>query len=240
MSYFMGKYILLAEVIFLFGCQDVIPSVKVSDKDDYQWRQAMANGIIVNKGYEHCRKFVEGWLAKADPLTGLIPRNLTDGKDIWNAKDAAADNYPFMVLTVALTDSLLFKTTLSDMLKTEIELTSRVGNLPDTYNFVKRGFDNDEVVMEDIIFGSSEYIKDGLLPLTEWLGRSAWSERMLKILDDIWANALMPTEYGNIPSDNVEVNGEMLQVLARIYYMTGDEKYLEWALRLGSPLALAR
>ena len=43
----------------------------------------------------------------ADPVTGLIPRNINDkpSKDIWNAKDCAADNYPFMVLTAALLDT---------------------------------------------------------------------------------------------------------------------------------------
>ncbi|MEA3226503.1 MAG: hypothetical protein U9Q07_11180, partial [Planctomycetota bacterium] len=36
-----------------------------------------------------------------------------------------------------------------------------------------------------------------------------------------------------IPSTNIEVNGEQLQALTRLYAMTGDEKYLEWARRLG-------
>jgi hypothetical protein len=31
----------------------------------------------------------------------------------------------------------------------------------------------------------------------------------------------------------VEVNGEMLQALSRIYWMSGDQKYLDWAVRLG-------
>ncbi|MCK5463617.1 MAG: hypothetical protein KAI95_11400, partial [Bacteroidales bacterium] len=83
------------------------------------------------------------------------------------------------------------------------------------------------------IFGASEYIKDGLLPLTEWLGFSPWYERLVEILDDIWAYAPVSTEFGSIPSRNVEVNGEMLQALSRIYWMSGDEKYLDWAVRLG-------
>jgi hypothetical protein len=32
---------------------------------------------------------------------------------------------------------------------------------------------------------------------------------------------------------NVEVNGEQLQVLSRLYWMTGEQKYLDWAIRLG-------
>jgi hypothetical protein len=198
-----------------------------------QWEKASKNGGLVNEGYSRCQNFVHGWLTYADPATGLIPRNLEADKDIWNAKDAAADNYPFMVLTAAITDSVLLNGTMMKMLESEQNLTSRVGHLPDTYNFLKAGFDNDRIVMQDIIFGSSEYIKDGLLPLTEWLGESPWSDRMIDILDDIWAHAEIETIFGKIPSENVEVNGEMLQSLSRIYFMTDDEKYLEWAIRLG-------
>jgi len=49
----------------------------------------------------------------------------------------------------------------------------------------------------------------------------------------MWKHAPIETEYGKIVSTNVELNGEMLQVLSRIYWMTGEQKYLDWAMRLG-------
>ncbi len=205
----------------------------LSEAEKQALTQAQANGALVNEGFERCQRFVYDWLAHADPTTGLIPRNLTEDTDIWNAKDAAADNYPFMVLTAALTDQELFEGRMMDLLESETQLTSRVDRLPDTYSFVKKDFDQAAVDMESILFGASEYIKDGLLPLTEWLGASPWSERMIGILDDMWKHAPVETAYGKIVSTNVELNGEMLQVLSRIYWMTGEEKYLEWALRLG-------
>jgi hypothetical protein len=94
--------------------------------------------------------------------------------------------------------------------------------------------------MDTIIFGSSEYVKDGLLPLTEWLGQSPWSERMVAIVDDIWKNAPIETEHGKIVSESHEVNGEMLQALSRIYWMTGEKKYLDWAIRLGDYYLLGK
>jgi len=201
--------------------------------DDNAFKQAMENGQLANEGFVRCRNFVKGWLNHADPETGLIPRNLSRDKDIWNAQDSAADNYPFMVLTAAITNRPLFDGRMLDMLRTETKLTSRIGNLPDTYSFSKRNFQDDKPNMGRIIFGSSEYVKDGLLPLTEWLGPSPWCDRMLGILDDIWKNAPVETKYGKIPSTSQEINGEMLQTLSRIYWMTGDKKYLEWAVRLG-------
>lgn len=220
--------------ILLVACSNPVKNEKsISTSDSLALKQAETNGLLVNEGLERCRRFVTDWLALADSTTGLIPRNLEEGSDIWNAKDAAADNYPFMVLTAALTDENLFKGRLLDMLHTETRLTSRLGNLPDTYSFSKKGFETLEPDLNSLLFGSSEYIKDGLLPLTEWLGPSPWSERMIAILDDIWKYAPVQTTYGNIPSTNVELNGEMLQVLSRVYWMTGEQKYLAWALRLG-------
>ncbi len=200
---------------------------------DDAFKQAMENGKLANEGFIRCRNFVKGWLNHADPATGLIPRNLNRNKDIWNAQDSAADNYPFMVLTTAITDRPMFDGRMLDMLRTETKLTSRIGNLPDTYSFAKKNFQTAQPDLNRIIFGSSEYVKDGLLPLTEWLGPSPWCDRMIGILDDIWKHAPVDTKYGKVPSTSQEINGEMLQTLSRIYWMTGDKKYLEWAIRLG-------
>lgn len=231
----MRKYFaLLFTGVLLVACKGTSENQEViSTLDSLALKQAKVNGLLVNEGFERCRRFVADWLAQADSTTGLIPRNLDESTDIWNAKDAAADNYPFMVLTAAITDNALFKGRMLDMLHTETRLTSRIGNLPDTYSFSKMDFETSEPDLNDILFGSSEYIKDGLLPLTEWLGHSSWSDRMISILDDIWKYAPIETAYGNIPSNNIELNGEMLQVLSRIYWMTGEQKYLDWSLRLG-------
>ncbi|MHC4483965.1 MAG: glycoside hydrolase family 88 protein [Planctomycetota bacterium] len=201
--------------------------------DDQAFKQAAENGRLANEGFVRCRNFVKGWLKHADPKTGLIPRNLNRDKDIWNAKDSAADNYPFMVLTAAITDRPLFEGRMLDMLRTETKLTSRIASLPDTYSFSKQSFHDAQPDINRIIFGASEYIKDGLLPLTEWLGPAPWCERMIGMLDDMWKQAPVDTKYGRIVSTNQEINGEMLQTLSRIYWMTGEAKYLDWAIRLG-------
>ncbi len=195
--------------------------------------QAERNARLAAEQLFRCRKFVDGWLSHADPKTGLIPRNLGANRDIWNAQDAAADNYPFMVLTAALTDRGLFEGRMLEMLRTEIRLTSRVDGLPDTYSFAKEGFLSADVNMDAVIFGSAEYVKDGLIPLTEWLGPSPWSERMIGILDSIWKHAAIETPRGKLPTKNVEVAGDLRQALSRVFWFTGEKKYLEWAIRLG-------
>lgn len=195
--------------------------------------QARANARLAAEGLARSHRYLDGWLRHGDPATGLIPRNLRDGRDLWNAQDAAADNYSFMVLAAALTDRALFEGRLREMLRVETRRTSRLDRLPDTFRFSTGTFATAEPNLDAILFGASEYVKDGLLPLTEWLGPSPWSERMIGILDDIWKHAPIDTPFGRIPSTNIEVNGEQLQALARGYWMTGRREYLDWAMRLG-------
>jgi len=196
------------------------------------WQRAAIHGRQANEALRRCRKYVDGWLAHADPKTGLIPQNLGRGRLIWNGRNSAADNYAFMVLTCALTDRAMFDGRMLDMLRTEIKLTSRVGALPEHYNFEKQGYHYAEPNLSRLIFDGSEYVKDGLMPITEWLGRTPWADRMIAITESIIEHAPHKTSVGNIPSDNVEVNGEMMQVLSRLCFMTGDEKHLDLACRI--------
>lgn len=195
------------------------------------WARATANADPARTAFVKCWRFVDGWLQHADPETGLIPRNLRDGP-YWNARDAAADNYPFMVLTAFFTDKALFEGRMKTMLETEQRVSNRVDRLPDDWLFETQAFRTAEPDMGAIIFGASEYVKDGLLPLTEWLGPSPWSERMLGLLDDIWKHATVETEVGLLPATSHEVSGELMQGLARMHWMTGNDAYRDQAYRL--------
>jgi len=56
------------------------------------------------------------------------------------------------------------------MLRTETKLTSRLDRLPDDYSFSKRDWRREKMDLNEVIFDGSEYVKDGLLPITEWMG----------------------------------------------------------------------
>jgi len=233
----MRKTSIFVICTFLFVCCNSDNSqFSISDSDQIYFTKAFQNAELANEGFVRCENFVNAWLDYSDPVSGLIPRNIEESKDFWNAKDAAADNYPFMVLTSFFTNQEMFDGRMMDMLNSEKSLTSRIGSLPDTYSFSKKGFLNDEVKFGGIVFGTSEYIKDGLLPLTEWLGNSPWSERMIEMLSDLGdtidvAKDIQEKGFGRAPQE--EVNGELLQVLSRVYFMTGEERYLDWAIKIG-------
>jgi hypothetical protein len=120
-----------------------------------------------------------------------------------------------------------------EMLRTETRLTSRIDRLPDDYSFSKKGWRREKADLGTIIFEGAEYVKDGLFNVAEWLGMSPWSERMIGIVDDIWKNANIETPFGKIATLDFEANGNLLQVCSRLYWFTGDRKYLDWAIRLG-------
>ncbi len=201
-------------------------------------QRAKRHGLQSNEALRRCRKYIDGWLAHADPQTGLIPRNLNESKFFWNGRDAGADNYAFMVLTAALTDRPLFEGRMLDMLRTEAKVATRMGALPADYDFNKQSYRFDQPDLNRLIFDGSEYVKDGLMPITEWLGATPWSRRLINIVDDIVRQASFQTDGGPIPSNNVEVNGEMMQVLSRLRFMTGSETYLDMACRIADDYLL--
>jgi hypothetical protein len=195
------------------------------------WETAGKHGEQTREVIRFCDRFVWGWLDHADVRSGLIPRNLR--KDaFWNAQDAAADNYPFMVLTAEVTGNRHLLSAMQEILSTEQRLTNRVENLPDDFLFATQAFRKESIDMDALIFGASEYAKDGLMPITEWIGPSPWLDRMMGLIESIWAHAEYDTGFGKIPSLSVEVNGELLQTMSRLYWMTGSERMLERVLRL--------
>ncbi len=195
------------------------------------WQQAESNGEQARQSLKFCWRLSQGWLQFADPETGLLPRRL--GRDTyWNAKDCAADNYPFLTLTAFFTDRELFEGPMRKILDTEQRLCNRVDRLPDDWDFATQAFRTSEPNLDALIFGASEYVKDGLLPLTEWLGETAWSERMIELVDDVWKHAKVETEVGLLPSASHEVAGELMQALSRLHWMTGNEKYRDQAFLL--------
>ncbi len=230
----MGKLILRFILFSLIAV--ILTNCNNLKTDPGDFQEAAENGKLVNEGFNRCIDYVNGWMKYADSTTGLIPRNVYDSDSYWNAWDAAADNYPFMVLTSSILMPDFFKGDALEMLKTEQSITARIGKLPDTYSFTKKGFRNEVPDTSQIIFGSAEYMKDGLIPLTEWLGQSPWSDRMLEILNDLQSvTRVVKQVKGEWLGNNatVEVNGDLLQVLSRMYWFTGNPEYFEWAAEIG-------
>jgi hypothetical protein len=209
---------------------------------------ARANAVAAQQGFQHAARYLSGWLGKRIEPSGLIPKN--DQYRVWEPKNAAADNYTFMVLTAAMLEPATFHGTMLEMLATEKRLTSRSlapgepAILPDDFDLVSNQFQFPSPDVNRTTYGVAEYAKDGLMPISEWLGpQTPWFERMTSMVDFLWTHHASDKSFQNQPivqadadpnaTGNVEAHGEMLQVLPRLYWQTGDPKYLQWAVRLG-------
>ena len=149
----------------------------------------------------------------------------------WNYRDTAADCYPFYVWAAFFTDKAVLDTVMIETLKAEQRLCNHLDSLPVRYDMDKGK--KLVTVFDAMVFGASEYAKDGLVPIVELTGKeSPWFARLRGLTDDLFKHARCDTPYGKIPSRNTEVNGELLQILPRLYCATGERKYLDWAHRL--------
>lgn len=165
-------------------------------------------------------------LPKIDPETGLYR---ADGN--WDYRDTAADCYPFFIWAAHVVDRDVLNGPARRALHQEIALCNAVDRIPVPWDF-KTGAPKKDIEWDEMVFQASEYVKDGLIAIVEVTGKDEWFDRMRVIMDDLWLTARYDTPFGKIPSTNIEVNGDNLQSLMRLYTMTGEAKYLDWAERL--------
>jgi hypothetical protein len=200
---------------------------------EMNFRIAAENGVRVEEALRRTRENLHGWLAHADPRTLLLPDYLPAFKreniyyDKYTPHNSGADNYPYLVATAFFTDREAYNGRLREMLRNEIRYTNVRDSIPGDLELKegKRG--------PMSIFGAAEYAKDGLLAITELLGRTPWFYRMVDMTAAVMQHAPVATDFGNLPDNGAEVNGDLLQTLVRLATMTGDRRFLEWAERIG-------
>jgi len=191
------------------------------------FEQAEASAKIAGYSLSKVQRWLhEVALKKIDPETGLYR---ADGN--WNYRDTAADCYPFLVWAAWATDQAALQGPVREVLRAEQRLCNHLDRIPVPWDFGRKAKVESES-LDRTIYGASEYVKDGLVAIVEVTGRDEWFDRMRAIVEDIWKHAPVDTPFGKIPSDNIEVNGEQLQALARLHAMTGERKFLEWGERL--------
>lgn len=192
--------------------------------------EALRRGEIARRAFARSLGVFDGWWALRDPETNLYPRRVD--QPVWAPNDNAADMLPFLFLTAHYVAPERMEW-LNKTLENEQKITNRVGVLPDWYSLKDHAWVNKDVDIHRLIFCAAEYCKDGILPMTEVMGNGPWTPRMLGLLDGIFENAPVITDFGLLPADDTEVNGEILQSLGRVYAMTKDEKYWRWMERIG-------
>jgi hypothetical protein len=190
---------------------------------------ARTNARQFERAIAAARRLLQAWLAHADSRTLLLPdRPVADrSRRTYTPHNSGADLYPYLILTAHLTDPELYRGRMMEMLRNEVEHTTVQRSIPADLNLAtsKPG--------PASFFGAAEYAKDGLIAVTEYLGRTPWFYRMVDMIADAMTDATVASAFGALPAADAETNGDYLQALVRIATMTGDERFLAWARRIG-------
>lgn len=197
--------------------------------------ELLRRGELARRCFIRATGVLESWWRTRDASTGLFPRRLNE--NVWAPQDNAADMLPFHMITA----ELLVPSRAPEVhhvLRTERSLTSRLGPLPDFYDLTNHCFLHANPDITRILFGAAEYCKDGLVPMTEMLGKGPWVERFRELMDAIIDRAPIASSHGNLPANDSEVNGDVLQAVCRLYALTREPRYLELAARIGDAYCL--
>lgn len=203
--------------------------------EDVLFTQARANGRAFGQAVASAQRVLHAWLRHADAKTLLLPDRIPgrshglkpgDTSRLYTPHNSGADLYPYLILTAALTDPDLYRGRLMEMLRNEIRYTTVQDSIPANLEM------STGRLGPPSLFGAGEYAKDGLLSVTEYLGRTPWFYRMVDMVADAMNHAPVESRFGNLPASDAELNGDYLQALVRLETMTGDRRFTEWARRI--------
>jgi hypothetical protein len=196
--------------------------------------QARERGRKFERAVAAMDRVMRVWLTHADARTLLLPdrvegpgSGLAPGVSApYTPHNSGADLYPYLILTAALTDPGIYRGRMMEMLRNEVRYTSPSASVPGNLDLSTGKLGSFSM------FGAGEYAKDGLLSVTEYLGRTPWYARMVDMMADALERNPVDSRFGKLPASDSELNGDYLQVLARLGPMTGDQRFIDQARRI--------
>gem|GEM_PF-1497222 len=212
----------------------MLQGVNESCGQSEQYTIAERNAIHAQNALGRTAAFLRKWTSRKDRSTSLLRQG-----DVWQVGLHAARLYPQLMIAAHLVNPSTLGGFLSETLRDEIGLTSRINSLPDDYAFDSRDFVKSRVDTNRIRLQASRYAV-GLLATTRILGSGIWMDRLVDLTEDLFdiAGSKSTFSKGPLPSDEAEVNGNLLKVLTWLALRTGESKYIDLAHRIGDTYCL--
>src|SRR4051812_28885379 len=179
---------------------------------------ARLNAVLSSEAFARAAKVTTRWLDRRDPASGLFSHTLSPRGHYWSYGDVGADLFPFL----GIATRRLMPERYPEILSTLAAERSLTAGFP--HDVMISTLQPRERKPEEQMLANVEYAKDGLLPLIEELGPEPWLPRMREVLDSVIAESSVPTPAGPLPSDAAEVNGSLLQALARLSWTQDDPR----------------
>jgi hypothetical protein len=214
---------------------NLLDSFKLNLENKKYIELAKINAQFSHETHKRLSILTNSWIKHEDFRTKLIPYKLYWGEeyDLWRPDQSTSDFYPFLIMSAYFTNKSNFQNLL---INTQlIKQYNYENGLPALVDIKKNRIINKNQVidfdLDNQIFGASEIVKDGMLPLIEYYGKNDWSYEYAKyLIDKINENCHIFSKYGCLPSRIVEVNGEMLISLSRMYKSSKDSKYIDYGM----------
>lgn len=186
------------------------------------------------------RKYTSwAWNNLRDDNTHLIAEDLTDR--VYNPEDTAADNLPYLIQAALWLGNNTQYNWYNQTIPDEIAYTLYNGtNLGGWYDIDTDTLDCKTITA--LVDTNAERVRDGLLPIIESYPRienETYEDRMWKIIESIEERRSVSSDYGNLPSQYAEPNGNALQIAARYYHMTNNETRKRICYRLIHNITMA-
>lgn len=219
-------------------------AVNCSADDQAGFERAEVGARRFDDSARRMDRMLRAWVGHADPKTLLLPNRLPgglpgrglapgDNSRIFEPHNSGADLYPYLVLAAEWTAPELYRGSLLGMLRSEVRHTTLAGGL------IAESMDlNTGALGPPSVFAAAEYLKDGLVPVAEYLGRTPWYYRMVGLATTLMETAAVDSAHGLLPSTSSEINGNLLQVCARLAVSERDPRFLEWARRIADAYVL--
>ena len=175
------------------------------------WAQtARENGVAYARAIAAAERTLQAWLRDADPKTGLMPDRLTGEQPRQHAAQLRGRPVP-------VPDSHRPAHRPGPLRGTDAGDAAERGALHDRgRRRAGQPRPAHRHARAASLFGAGEYAKDGLITVTELLGRTPWFHRMADLIADAMDARAHESRWGKLPAVDSELNGDFLQVLVRL------------------------
>lgn len=211
--------------------------------------QAAFNARLASDAIERAVRTHHAWMARRVESTGLFPQSPENAQ--FNYQNVAAD---FLCFQYAIAEyaGLPTRAAVKQTFAREREFQKAAAakwypDQPDIRLCMRLDAQTGEAVktgFRDELFGTSEYLKDGLIGLFERTGDPDVLARIIELCDAIERVSRVKSTFGEIPSDNSEVNGNVLQTFSRVAFAIRRKdpdraaKYADLAARIADAMLL--
>jgi intracellular sulfur oxidation DsrE/DsrF family protein len=142
--------------------------VSRGEADESAFPRARANSRQFEQAVQAARGVLRAWLGHADAETLLLPDRPEPDRSRWiyTPHNSGADLYPYLIPTAQLTDPDVYRGRMMEMLRNEVRYTTVQRSIPANLNLATHD------AGPPSFLGAGEYAKDGLIAVSEYLGRT--------------------------------------------------------------------